>query len=318
MTKNNTFLKDVLDGLSQPSKYISSHYFYDEAGDQLFQQIMEMPEYYLTNSELEIFREQSDKIIQSFGLNKEEDFELIELGAGDGEKTQHLLKALLDEGYTFSYCPVDISKNSLNTITMRMQDLFPDLEIEPKQGDYFHVLDDLFTSNKPKVILFIGSNLGNMNDELATTFLGKVAENLKPGEKLLLGVDLLKSKDIVLPAYSDAAGITSEFNLNLLRRINSELGGDFIIENFEHAPEYTEEEGIAKSFLKSKTKQTVYISELDKSFNFDKNEVIHTEISRKYNDDILHNLLRNSDLSITEKLLDNKNYFADYILTKDE
>ena len=319
MTKNNTFLKDVLDGLSQPSKYILSHYFYDQAGDQLFQQIMEMPEYYLTDSELEIFREQSDAIIQSFGLNKEEDFELIELGAGDGKKTQHLLKALLFAGYSFSYCPVDISSNSLNTITTRMQNLFPELEIEPKQGDYFHVLDDLFISNKPKVILFIGSNLGNMSDELAATFLGKVAQNLKPGEKLLLGLDFLKSKEIVLPAYSDAAGITSKFNLNLLKRINSELGGDFIIENFEHAPEYTEEEeGIAKSFLKSKIKQTVYISELNQSFDFDKNEVIHTEISRKYNDKILQNVIEDSNLKISHKFLDAKNYFADYILTKDE
>ena len=318
MTKNNTFLKDVLDGLSQPSKYISSHYFYDQAGDQLFQQIMEMPEYYLTDSELEIFREQSDKIIDSFGLNKDEDFELIELGAGDGKKTQHLLKALLFAGYSFSYCPVDISSNSLNTITTRMQNLFPELEIEPNQGDYFHVLDDLFISNKPKVILFIGSNLGNMSDELAATFLGKVAQNLKPGEKLLLGLDLLKSKEIVLPAYSDAAGITSKFNLNLLKRINSELGGDFIIENFEHAPEYTEEEGIAKSFLKSKIKQTVYISELNQSFDFDKNEVIHTEISRKYNDKILQNVIEDSNLKISHKFLDAKNYFADYILTKDE
>ncbi len=318
MTKNNTFLKDVLDGLTQPSKYISSHYFYDQAGDQLFQQIMEMPEYYLTDSELEIFREQSDAIIQSFGLNKNEDFELIELGAGDGKKTQHLLKALLDEGYAFSYCPVDISSNSLNTITTRMQNLFPELDIEPKQGDYFHVLDDLFISNKPKVILFIGSNLGNMSDELATTFLGKVAQNLKPGEKLLLGLDLLKSKDIVLPAYSDAAGITSKFNLNLLKRINSELGGDFIVENFEHAPEYTEEEGIAKSFLRSKIKQTVYISELNQSFDFAENELIHTEISRKYNDGILQNVIEDSNLKISHKFLDSKNYFADYILTKDE
>ena len=318
MTKNNTFLNDVHDGLSQPSKYISSHYFYDQAGDHLFQQIMEMPEYYLTNSELEIFREQSAEIIQSFGLNKEEDFELIELGAGDGEKTQHLLEALLDHGYSFSYCPVDISSNSLNTISNRMEQLFPDLEIEPKQGDYFHVLDDLFTSNKPKVILFIGSNLGNMSDELATTFLRKVAQNLKSGEKLLLGLDLLKTKDIVLPAYSDATGITSAFNLNLLKRINSELGGDFIIENFEHAPEYTEEEGIAKSFLKSKIQQTVYISELNKSFNFAADELIHTEISRKYTDEILANLLKGSHLAITEKLVDRKNYFADYILTKDE
>lgn len=316
MTKNNTFLKDVLDGLSQPSKYISSHYFYDQAGDKLFQQIMSMPEYYLTNAELEIFSQQSEDLIDSFDISEEEEFELIELGAGDGKKTQHLLKSLLDHQFNFKYIPVDISQNSLSVIVERMEDLFADLEIDAKQGDYFHVLDDLFTSDKKKVILFIGSNLGNMNDELASTFLGKVAQNLKSGEKLLLGVDLLKSKEIVFPAYADAGGITSEFNLNLLKRINSELGGDFIIENFEHAPEYSEEEGIAKSFLKSKIQQSVYISELDRSFDFGEGELIHTEISRKYNDEILQKLITDSNLKISHKFLDTKKYFADYILTK--
>ena len=318
MTKNNTFLKDVNDGLSQNPKYLSSHYFYDKNGDELFRQIMEMPEYYLTNSELEIFQEQSDSIIESFGLDKSQEFELIELGAGDGEKTQHLLRRLIDEDFKFKFIPVDISKNSLAQITERMTDLFPTLEIEGKQGDYFHVLDELFISDKPKVILFIGSNLGNMADEIATNFLNKIAINMKPGEKLLLGLDLIKSQDIVLPAYSDAAGITRDFNLNLLKRINNELGADFDISSFEHQPEYTEEEGIAKSFLKSKKRQTVYIKDLEKSFEFAENESIHTEISRKYNDGILQMLIKNSGLEISTKLLDRKNYFADYILTKHE
>lgn len=316
MTKNNTFLKDVRAGLSQPSKYISSHYFYNQLGDQLFQQIMEMPEYYLTGAELEIFSQQSAELINSFELTQEEEFELIELGAGDGKKTQHLLKSLLDHQYNFKYIPVDISQNSLSVIVERMKNLFPDLEIDAQQGDYFHVLDDLFISDKKKVILFIGSNLGNMNDNVAINFLGKVAQNLKSGEKLLLGVDLLKPKEIVLPAYSDAGGITRQFNLNLLTRINSELGGEFSIENFEHAPEYTEEEGIAKSYLRSKIKQTVYISALDQSFDFEEGELIHTEISRKYNDEILQHLIKNSDLKISHKFLDSKKYFADYILTK--
>ena len=318
MTKNNTFLKDVNDGLSQNPKYLSSHYFYDKKGDELFRQIMEMPEYYLTNSELEIFKEQTDAIIESFGLDKSQEFELIELGAGDGEKTQHLLKRLTEKNFKFKFIPVDISKNSLEQITERMTDLFPTLKIEGKQGDYFHVLDELFISDTPKVILFIGSNLGNMADEIATNFLKKIAINMKPGEKLLLGLDLIKSQDIVLPAYNDAAGITRDFNLNLLRRINNELGADFDISTFEHQPEYTEEEGIAKSFLRSKKKQTVYIKDLEKSFDFAADEKIHTEISRKYDNEILQKLIANSGLEISKKLLDHKNYFADYILTKHE
>lgn len=316
MTKNDPFLRDVNDGLSQHPKYISSHYFYDKAGDELFQQIMAMPEYYLTNSELEIFSEQSEKIIQSFQISTNEEFELIELGAGDGKKTQHLLKTLLDKGFNFKFIPVDISSNSLSVITGRMESLFPNLEIEAQQGDYFQVLDQLFLSDKPKVILFIGSNLGNMEDNIAARFLQKISQHLKVNEKLLLGVDLIKAKDIVLPAYNDAAGITRDFNLNLLKRINTEFQADFDLDNFEHAPEYTEEEGIAKSFLRSKKKQTVYIKALDKSFNFEEGENIHTEISRKYNDEILKNLLTGSQLEITDKLLDSTNYFADYILTK--
>ncbi len=318
MTKNDTFLKDIQKGLSQDPKYISSHYFYDKAGDELFQQIMEMPEYYLTNAELEIFSEQSEDLIRSFDISENEEFELIELGAGDGQKTQHLLKTLLEKDFNFKYIPVDISQNSLSVITERMENLFPDLEIDPQQGDYFQVLDALFLSSKPKVILFIGSNLGNMQDEVAKDFLNKISTHSKRNEKLLLGVDLIKSKEIVLPAYNDAAGITRDFNLNLLKRINRELDADFDIDNFEHAPEYTEEEGIAKSFLKSKKKQTVHIKELNKSFHFEENELIHTEISRKYNDQILENLLEDSSLKITGKFLDSRKYFADYILTKKE
>lgn len=318
MTKNDIFLNDIKEGLSHLPKFISSQYFYDKKGDELFQQIMDMPEYYLTNSELEIFSTQSVDIIDSFGIDKSQEFELIELGAGDGQKTQHLLKALLEQNYQFKYIPVDISQNSLDVITERMTNLFPNLETDAQQGDYFQVLDQLFSSDHPKVILFIGSNLGNMSDEVAKSFLLKIAQHLKSNEKLLLGVDLIKSAEIVLPAYHDEAGITRDFNLNLLKRINTELGANFNLENFEHAPEYTEEEGIAKSFLKSKKKQSVYIKDLDQSFDFDESELIHTEISRKYNDEILQGLLIDSKLKISHKFLDSQNYFADYIITKHE
>lgn len=318
MTKNDTFLNDIKEGLSHLPKFISSQYFYDKKGDELFQQIMEMPEYYLTNSELEIFSTQSREVIESFGIDKNQKFELIELGAGDGQKTQHLLKALLAENYQFKYIPVDISQNSLDGISERMTNLFPDLETDAQQGDYFQVLDQLFLSDLPKVILFIGSNLGNMSDQVAKSFMLKIAQHLKPNEKLLLGVDLIKSAEIVLPAYWDAAGITSDFNINLLERINRELGGNFDLENYEHAPEYMEDEGIAKSFLKSKVKQSVHIKDLNQSFDFEANELIHTEISRKYNDEILTGLLADSQLEISHKFLDSKNYFADYIITKHE
>ena len=316
MTRENTFLEDINIGLSSEKKFISSHFFYDKTGDELFQQIMGLPEYYLTDCEMEIFRDQSESIISAFNVKKNQEFELIELGAGDGKKTQYLLNNLLKSGYSFKNIPVDISQNSLDVISKRMKNFFPDLDIEAKQGEYFQVLDELFSSEKPKVILFIGSNLGNLNDEVAHDFLNKLALHLKPNEKLLLGLDLIKSRDIVLPAYNDAAGVTKAFNMNLLKRINEDLGADFILENFEHQPEYTEKEGVAKSFLVSKKRQSVFIKDLDKAFHFEEDEKIHTEISRKYNDEILSDLLKDSELEISHKLLDSKKYYADYILTK--
>ncbi|KIA84616.1 hypothetical protein OA84_03680 [Kaistella solincola] len=316
MTKDITFLEDIKTGFSHSPKYISSQYFYDKAGDKLFQQIMNMPEYYLTDAEMEIFKEQSEAIIKSFELDPKKEFELIELGAGDGKKTQHLLKALLAKKYRFTYIPVDISQNTLNVIESRLDDVLVNLEILPKQGDYFQVLEELIASQKPKVVLFIGSTLGNMPDQVAKDFLNQISAHVKPNEKLLLGLDQIKPVEIVLPAYNDAAGITREFNLNLLRRINRELEADFILENFEHAPEYDEIEGIAKSYLKSKKDQKVFIKNLNQIFHFAENELIHTEISRKYNDEILNELISESGLEISEKFLDKRGYFADYILTK--
>ncbi|WP_417428052.1 L-histidine N(alpha)-methyltransferase [Halpernia sp.] len=316
MIENETFLKDVNEGFSQNPKHISSKYFYDKIGDKLFQQIMDLPEYYLTNCEMEIFREQSDAIISSFEINKNQEFELIELGAGDGKKTQYLLEALLKIDFKFKYIPVDISQNSLNIISDRLLKLFPNLCIEAKQGEYFNVLEELFNSKKPKIILFIGSNLGNLNDQVAHNFLHQLAENLKEGEKLLLGLDLIKSKEIVLLAYNDSQGVTRDFNLNLLARINKEMDADFDLENFEHLPLYTEEEGVAKSFLKSKIRQSVFIKPLNKTFDFEEGELISTEVSRKYNDEILEKILQDSSLKIQDKFMDSKNYFADYILTK--
>jgi len=155
-----------------------------------------------------------------------------------------------------------------------------------------------------------------MTDDLASQFIYDLGTNLKPNDKLLLGVDLIKSKEIVLPAYNDKDGITSDFNMNLLDRINTDLGADFDLNHFEHAPEYDEKEGIAKSFISSTVKQKIHISSLNKSFEFKAGEKIHTEISRKYSDTVLANILKSTDFSIKNKFTDSKNYFADYVLLR--
>lgn len=310
------FKIDVEAGLEKKPKEISSKYFYDKIGDALFVKIMQMPEYYLTRAEHEIFREKTQSIIDGLKLEKEIYFELIELGAGDGTKTKELLRKLQKENFDFDYLPVDISQNALDQLENSLAKEIPELKVKKQQGDYFEVLASLKNSSHPKVILFLGSNIGNLSDDLATKFIYQLGANLNKNDKLFLGVDLIKSVEVVLPAYNDAQGITRDFNLNLLSRMNRELEADFDLENFNHVPEYTEEEGIAKSFIESASDQHVTINKIGKTFHFKKGERIHTEISRKYNDEIIRKIIFNTDFKVTEKLMDSKEYFADYILTK--
>ena len=310
------FKKDVEAGLKNSPKTISSKYFYDKTGDALFVKIMNMPEYYLTRAEHEIFKEQTENIIKSLDLHQNKHFELIELGAGDGTKTKELLKVLVQENYQFNYLPIDISINALVQLEQSLACEIPNLKVKKQQGDYFEVLASLKDSSHPKVVLFLGSNIGNLSDDLATKFIYQLGSNLKPLDKLFLGVDLIKSASIVLPAYNDAQGITRDFNLNLLNRMNRELDANFDINTFQHVPEYVEEEGVAKSFIESAIEQKVTINKIGKTYHFKKGERIHTEISRKYSDEIINNIITDTDFKVTCKLMDSNEYFADYVLTR--
>lgn len=311
-----TFKNEVKQGLENHPKTLPSKYFYNKIGDALFVEIMNLPEYYLTRSELDIFQNKTQDLISAFQLNPDSYFELIELGAGDGLKTKKLLNALDAQQFSFDYFPIDISANALSLLKEDLSEVLPNVSVKTQQGDYFEVLASLKESNKPKVILFLGSNIGNMNDEKAAQFIYNLGANLKPGDKLLLGVDLIKSKDIVLPAYDDNQGITAKFNLNLLERINNELGGDFNLNQFKHQPEYNEDDGIAKSFIVSTTQQTVHIKSIGVSYHFEAGEKIHTEISRKYNDALIEQIIAETDFKLDTKIMDSKAYFADYILTR--
>lgn len=313
---NKTFQQDVVSGLNSSPKTLPSKYFYDEVGDALFVKIMNMPEYYLTAAEYEIFKTQSQNLINVLKLDKNVFFKLVELGAGNGKKTKQLLKALDDQGFDFSYAPVDISENALKHLKASINDEFPSIRINPKQGDYFNVLANIKTASHPIVVLFLGSNIGNSTDKNAKTFLQNLDKHLKSSDKIIIGTDLIKPKSVVLPAYNDAQGITRDFNLNLLKRINRELDANFDINNFEHRPEYNEDEGIARSYLVSTKNQEVTLRSLNKTYNFKKDEKIHTETSRKYNDQIFHALLEDSGLRVIAKLTDSQQLFADYILEK--
>lgn len=313
---NEQFLIDVDKGLSAEPKTLPSKYFYDKRGDALFVEIMNMPEYYLSRAEHEIFAEKTEEIIKAFDVNKNTYFELIELGSGDGTKTKELLESLVNGNYNFEYIPIDISKNSLITLKEKLNKELPKLKVNVQQGDYFKVLEDFKDIPHKKIVLFLGSNIGNMKDDVAANFIYQLGSNLHSKDRLLLGVDLIKPEDIVLPAYNDANNITKAFNMNLLQRINQELGANFELSAFDHQPEYTEEEGIAKSFLVSLENQVVCINSNGKRYNFKAGEKIHTEISRKYNDKILHKIIANTDFILEEKITDSNNLFADYILQR--
>lgn len=310
------FKKDIKEGLSAMPKKLSSKYFYDKKGSELFAQIMRMPEYYLTDAEFDIFKNQTSNIIEALSLQKDKYFELIELGPGDGLKSKELLKMLADQGFNFDYFPVDISATALEKLENSLSVELSSVNVKTQVGDYFDVLESLHKSSEPKVVLFLGSNLGNMQDEMAAEFMHSIGIYLNKDDVLYLGVDLIKDSSIVLPAYNDAAGITAAFNLNLLERINRELGGDFNLSKFKHSPSYDAVEGIASSTIESLEDQEVRIESIGEKFAFQKGEKIHTEISRKYNSAILGKILGDTDLEIVNKLQDSQRYFAGYILKR--
>ena len=274
-----------------------------------------MPEYYLTKSEMEIFDMKAPEIISSFEIDRTKKIELIELGAGDGTKTIKLLTQLIQENYQVEYIPIDISQNALDGLNQMLSVKLPELKVTPMQGTYFNVLNNLKDRDTPKIILFLGSNLGNLTDDEASDFLSKLGDVMQSKDKLLLGLDKIKSNEIVLPAYNDKTGITREFNLNLLDRINRDLNANFNRNQFEHLAYYEESEGIAKSYLVSKKEQKVEIGELNLNVMFKENERISTEISRKYSEEVLKDILLHTNFEINRILMDSKKYFMNVILS---
>lgn len=311
----NSFKEDVLEGLRKHPKELPSKYIYDTEGDLLFQQIMAMPEYYLTRTEYQILEDHKTEICQSFPSSPS--FHLLELGAGDGVKTEILLRELLLQGRTFEYIPIDISEHALNELHLNLKRKFPHLPILPKQGMYFEVLNRLGEySNKPKVILFLGSNIGNLTLNQAQNFLNNLSNLMNKGDQLFIGLDQKKDPDIILSAYNDRAGITAAFNKNLLKRINRELDANFNLENFKHWETYNPVSGTAKSYLVSTKSQSVTLEATGDTFTFKAWEPIFTEISQKFDDAMVQDLLSQSDLSVICHFSDSRDWFRNYLLQK--
>ncbi len=309
----NTFAEDVLRGLSATPRFFSSKYFYDDEGSRLFQEIMKLPEYYLTRAEYEIFSTQTDAIFAAFKAD-DSPFDLIELGAGDGTKTFLLVDFFIKQKAKFSYVPIDISGEALEFLIKKFAAQFPNLSIHAEQDDYFRTLETFKTnSDKRKIILFLGSNIGNFSQHQAHEFFTELRTLMNTGDVLFIGFDLQKNPRTILQAYDDARGVTAAFNLNLLTRINHELNADFNTENFSHYATYHPIEGAARSFLISRKEQTVFIKSLNKKFEFAMWEPIFMEISQKYSLTMIDDLAQSSGFRVEKNLFDDRKFYANSI-----
>jgi L-histidine N-alpha-methyltransferase len=316
MTKKESFQQEfeqhVKEGLSKFPKFLSSKYIYDDRGDKLFQQIMALPEYYLTTAELNIINQHKSDLRLLFENDK--GFDLIELGAGDGKKTKVLLKELEDHKSNFTYIPIDISQHAIDELSSSIKKVWPEMDVQGEQGTYFKVLKDLARYNqRPKVIMVLGSNIGNLLHIEAINFLKQIQEIMSSEDRLFMGFDQKKDPLTIQTAYADATGVTQEFNRNLLHRVNREMHADFKVNSFEHWEAYDPESGTAKSYLLATEKCEVHIKKLDLKVSFNKWETIHTEISQKYDDLIVEWLAKESGLQICQIFEDQKKLFKNYL-----
>lgn len=271
--------EDVRRGLSRQPKRFLPKYFYDQLGSQLFEAICLLPEYYLTRAENEILDRYADEIVASV----EGDITLIEMGSGSASKTRLLIEALLRKQAELLFIPVDISASALDSSSRILLQSYPQLRVEAYAADYFAGLAELGKKERGRTLaLFLGSNISNFDPDEALKFLRALRLVLRNGDALLLGADLKKDKSVLEAAYNDALGVTAAFNLNVLARINRELGGNFDLRAFQHRAFYNEAAGRVEIYIESTREQTVAISQLELEVEFHEGEQIYTENSYKY------------------------------------
>ncbi len=305
------FAYDVLVGLSEKPKRISSKYFYDDAGSRYFREIMALEEYYPTATEEAILRRSAKDIVAPMlggaPLN------LVDLGAGDGKKTMILLEALRAAKADFTFVPIDISEGAMKQLVGTVRERMPDVRVEGLVCEYTDGVHHLARTagERRNLVLFLGSNIGNFGRVAANAFLRKLWSALRPGDRALIGFDLKKDIEVLLAAYNDRRGVTSAFNLNLLHRINRELGGDFDVAKFRHFGTYNVFSGAMESYLVSLEPQVVSIAALDLSFAFDAWEPVHTEYSYKYLRSDIARLAKGTGFAIEAEHEDERGWFVD-------
>ncbi len=272
----------VAAGLGAAPRRLSSRFFYDDAGSDLFRQIMALLEYYPTRAELALLTAHAPALAAALAPPPGEPLHLVELGAGDGLKTRVLLQALLAAGVELEYVPIDISAAALAGLTAALATEMPAVRVAPLEAEYTAGLRALAARPGRKAVLFLGSNIGNFDEAGRQHFLRSLAAHLTAADRLLVGFDLRKNPRRIHAAYDDAAGVTAAFNLNLLRRLNRELGADFDLGAWQHHAAYDPQTGAMRAWLVSRQAQTVQVAALGQSFDFAPWEAIHTEDSHKF------------------------------------
>jgi L-histidine Nalpha-methyltransferase len=299
----------VREGLASTPKRLPPWLFYDESGSGLFEQITELPEYYLTRTERSILAADAGAIIARAAAG--ERVRITELGAGSADKTRILLNAAVRRQGPVVYEPVDVSASALMAAQERLERELPDVLVAPQIVDYTESFAlEVPAPDERRLVLYIGSSIGNFEPHEAAQLLQRVRAVLRPDDALLLGVDLVKSPDALLAAYDDAEGITAAFNLNLLARLNRELGADFDLDGFAHRAVWNAADSRMEMYLVSENAQTVHIEALDLNVDFARGETIHSESSYKYKPGQAEAMLSDAGFAPNMTWTDRRGWFA--------
>src|SRR5271166_15029 len=296
----------VREGLSATPKRLPCWLLYDEVGSELFERITELPEYYLTRTERSILERYAAEILEQAGPS----LTLVELGAGTASKTCILIEELLQRQSRALFYPIDVSPSALDEAMRQLDRQFPSLRVSPIVADYTGGVPALNRISGRKLVLYIGSSIGNFEPPDAVRMLRRIRQTLRPGDALLLGADFAKSPKILLPAYDDSQGITAAFNKNILGRLNREMDADFDLDLFRHIALWNRRHSRMEIYLESMAAQSVFIPALDMDLSFEPEERIHTENSYKYTDEMIVSILRQSGFMLEQTWCDRKKWFG--------
>lgn len=301
-----SFAEDVEQGLSSSPKTLPCKLFYDQAGSALFEQITRLPEYYLTRTELEILTDRSGEIAQEVhpGVT------VVELGSGTATKTTTLLQAFARRQLRVPYLPVNISPAALAEARDRVESQCPRVSVRPVVADFADGFGFLRNIPGRKLVLYLGSSIGNFDPGPAVEMLSQIRSQLAPGDALLLGTDLVKDPSILVPAYDDAQGVTARFDKNILARLNRELGANFDLDFFRHVAIWNPADSRMEINLESLRPQVVDLGLLNRRIRFANGERIHTENSYKYTMPMVREMLENSGFSLNATWFDHRSWFA--------